>query len=226
MFKKIIKLIYPNTCGFCDKILDNEFTCDECKKIYTVNNKTCAICGRDTEEISNRCLDCLHKKTHYSKLIFVFNYKDLVRKRIIEYKFQNKKYLFRCFAENLTKKIMQLNVRFDIIVPVPIHKKRLKKRGYNQSSLIAKAVAKALKIKFIDNLLYKIKNTVPQSSLSEKERKLNVRRAYIVRDNQIIKDKIILLIDDIFTTGATVEECSKELKEAGAKDVIVATIAK
>jgi ComF family protein len=111
-------------------------------------------------------------------------------------------------------------------VPVPIHKKRLKKRGYNQSSLIAKAVAKALKVKFINNLLYKIKNTVPQSSLSEKERKLNVRRAYIVRNSQMIKDKIVLLIDDIYTTGATVEECSKELKEAGAKDVIVATIAK
>jgi ComF family protein len=226
MLNKIIKLIYPDTCGFCDKILNNEYTCEDCRLLYTINTKTCDICGKEVEEISNRCLGCLHKHVHYSKLVYAFNYKDIVRKRIIEYKFRNKKYLFRCFAENLSKKLVQLNIKFDIIIPVPIHRKRLRKRGYNQSYLIAKEVSKILNNKLVYNLLFKIKNTVPQRILNEKQRRQNVKQAYAVKDNQKIKNKVILLIDDIFTTGATVDECSKKLREAGAKDVIVATIAR
>lgn len=226
MFKKILKLIYPNTCGFCDKILENGFICDECQKLILPVGNTCDICGREIENISNRCLNCLHKKAYYSKLIYIYKYKDIIRKKIIAFKFNNKTYLCRCFAENIVRKLVKLEEKFDIIIPVPIHWKRLRKRGYNQSYLVAKEVSKKLKVNLENKVLMKKKNTAPQSSLKRKERKSNTSSAYSVQKKEKIIGKKILLIDDIFTTGATVNECSKELKYAGAKEIIVVTIAR
>ena len=147
---------------------------------------------------------------------------------IIDYKFNEKPYLYRSILEFLNKyqkKYVQFEI-YDIIIPVPISKKRNKERGYNQSLLIAREIAKNENVKLRNNVISKVKNNTTQSKLNKEERAENVKNVYKITKNKEIIDKNILLIDDIFTTGATLNECSKMLKQAGAKKVDVLTIAK
>ena len=116
--------------------------------------------------------------------------------------------------------------QYDIIIPVPLHKKRRKKRGYNQSELIAKELSKKLNIQLHRNILYKCINNPPQSSLNQEERKHNIKNAYILKNKKLINNKNILVFDDIYTTGNTVNECSKLLKSAKVNNIGVLTIAK
>ncbi|MFR2196198.1 MAG: ComF family protein [Clostridia bacterium] len=125
----------------------------------------------------------------------------------------------------MSKKYVQFEI-YDIIIPVPISKKRNKERGYNQSFLIAREIAKNEKVKLKNNVISKVKNNNTQSKLNKEERAENVKNVYKITNNKEIIDKNILLIDDIFTTGATLNECSKMLKQAGTKKVDVLTIAK
>ena len=112
----------------------------------------------------------------------------------------------------------------DMVIPVPLHIKRLRERGFNQSLLLAKAVGKSHRITVEPYTLKRIRWTEPQVNLSGKERKLNVKGAFEVQKD--VKGKRILLVDDVYTTGATVRECSKILKKSGAKDVCVLTLAR
>ena len=112
------------------------------------------------------------------------------------------------------------------MVPVPLSKRKLKRRGFNQAEEIAKELSKILRIPLISSCLVKIKETPSQTELSEKERKEKIRRAFLVKEKQGIEDKKILLVDDVYTTGATIEEAAKVLKEAGAKEVFGMVIAR
>ena len=118
--------------------------------------------------------------------------------------------------------------KYDIIVPVPISKERYKNRGYNQTSIFASRLAKYLQIEYSENTLKKVKNNKPQSLLSQGQREQNVQNAYKIIKYNIDKilNKNVLLVDDIFTTGSTLNECSKILNKFGAENIDVFTIAK
>ena len=118
--------------------------------------------------------------------------------------------------------------KYDIIIIVPVSKQRKLERGYNQSELIAKEISKIIKVPITRKILYKIKNTVPQSSLNKKQREENARDVYQVSNVTKLYSKKILLIDDIYTTGNTINECAKVLVQKGIKrtDIGVLTIAK
>ncbi len=125
------------------------------------------------------------------------------------------------------KKIVDFINNYEIILPVPIHKKRLNGRGYNQSELLAREISRKLKnIQFFNKLLIKTENNVAQSTLTKEERILNVKNIYKVQNNNLIKEKSIILLDDIYTTGNTVNECSRLLKENGAREIGIFTISK
>ena len=167
---------------------------------------------------------CKHFENHY----YIFKYDNLIRKLIIDYKFNEKPYLYRSFLEflnNYQKEYIQFKI-YDIIIPVPISKKRKRERGYNQSLLIAREISSKEKIKLGDKVISKVKNNNTQSKLNKEERAENVKNVYKITNNKEIINKNILLIDDIFTTGATLNECSRMLKQAGAKKIDVLTIAK
>jgi len=117
-------------------------------------------------------------------------------------------------------------IEFDLIIPVPLHWKKEFIRGFNQSALIGNYISRKLNKKMVQNVLVKSKNTVSQTELSAEERKENVKGSFKVKNCDIIKNKIILLIDDVYTTGATLEECKKILLKRGAKKVIILTVAK
>lgn len=124
------------------------------------------------------------------------------------------------------QKVFEIIKTYDIILPVPISKKRYNQRGYNQTELIAREISKRANIELVTNCLYKEKNNVPQSTLNKEDRIENVKNAYIIKNSKIIKDKRVIIFDDIYTTGSTVNECSKLLKQNNVKEILVMTIAK
>lgn len=124
------------------------------------------------------------------------------------------------------KKFFQILKSYDTIIPVPISKKRRKERGYNQSELIAREIAKRMQIPYQNQCLFKTKNIVEQSKLNKEERQKNIQGVYELHNSQILENKKILLVDDIYTTGSTANECSKILRQANPKKIDVFTIAK
>lgn len=207
-----LNLCYPNVCGVCEKI-NNNYICNKCNikiKQYKKSN---------IDNIDNKSFN-----TH----AYIFIYDGIIRKKIIKYKFLNAPYLYYFFANIILDdlKLIEYIKQFDIIIPVPLHKKRRKKRGYNQSELIAKELSKKLNIQLHRNILYKYINNPPQSSLNQEERKHNIKNAYILKNKKLINNKNILVFDDIYTTGNTVNECSKLLKSAKVNNIGVLTIAK
>ena len=208
----LLKLIYPDVCAFCNKI-QKESLCKKCEEKIKKYKKDIVIRS---------------KNNYFEELISIFKYEGLIREKIIQYKFQDKSYIYNTFAKIILKneKVCGLLKKYDIIIPVPIHRKRKLQRGYNQTQLIAKEIAKNIDIKLCDDVLVKSKNTIAQSKLNKNKRKQNIKNAFKVLNLEKIQGKNILLFDDIFTTCSTVNECSKILKKAGAKTVGVLTIAK
>lgn len=210
--KKIENFIFPPSCLICGKLGKNIW-CKDCKK-----------------EIYEKALFKIEsKENYYEKHLYIFLYKDKIRKLILDYKFNNKSYLYKIFSRIIIKneKIYRILKKYDIIIPVPIHKKRKAQRGYNQSQLITKEISNCIEnLKYENNILVKIKHTMPQSILTKKQRKQNVKNVYKIINKEKINNKKIILFDDIYTTGSTVKEISKILKQNGAKEILVLTIAK
>lgn len=141
----------------------------------------------------------------------------------------DKSYLYKTFVNFIIKneKFCRFLKSYDIIIPVPISLKRKKERGYNQSTLISREISKMLNIKIEENCLYKTKNIIEQSKLSKEERQKNIEGVYSLKNIKKLEDKKILLVDDIYTTGSTVNECCKTIKNnANVKEICVLTLAK
>ena len=201
----------------------------------------CGICGKlNKKSLCNKCKirvqkNAIYKIENYRKTssyfdehIYLFQYTGEIRDAILNYKFNEKSYIYRTFLEFIknNKKICAQIKKYDIIIPVPISKKRLRQRGYNQSAIIAKNMAKILNIDYKENVLVKIKNNKPQSELGQHERNSNVKGVYQLKNKSQIYQKKILIIDDIFTTGSTTNECAKLLTKNSASSVGIFTIAK
>ena len=164
----------------------------------------------------------------FSELIYAFKYEGLIRKLILDFKFNDKPYLYKTFVNFLLKneKIFENIKKYDKIIPVPISKKRYKERGYNQSELIAREIERQTKLEMLNNCLIKTKNIIEQSKLNKEDRKRNIQGVYTLKNGQLIEGKSILLIDDIYTTGSTVNECSKILLEVNPNNIGILVLAK
>lgn len=229
IFEKALEYIFLPSCGVCGK-LGEGYLCKNCEKElgkYVINFNNIHI----NKLVKNLYQEKKHKgknKRKNIKKFHIFKYEDLVRKLIIQYKFNDKAYLYKMFCEFIVKnkKSFDFINSYDIILPVPIHKKRRKQRGYNQSELIARELAKNVQIKCYTDVLVKIKNNKPQSTLSGKLRKENTKNVYKLNNFEKIENKKILIFDDIYTTGATVDACIRELKNANVSEIGVLTLAK
>lgn len=202
----ILNIFFPNVCGICNKICSDDI---------------CVKCRIKLNEIK-QCKKHIYLTKSFTTHMYIFKYEDIIRDNIIKYKFSEQNYRYKSFVKFIIKdkKIYSFLKKYDIIIPVPISKIRKRQRGYNQSELITNELGKQCKdIKVVTNVLYKIKNTLAQSSLDKEQRMYNLKNAYKVRNDEIIKDKKILLFDDIYTTGSTVEECARMLKNFGAYEV-------
>lgn len=209
---KILNFIYPPVCGICGK-LNSDFLCKKCEKVLDSE----AIYGVD------KTLD-----KYFNEHLYIFLYQGIIRRIILKYKFQEEAYLYKTFVNFLlkNKNFFEKIEKYDTIVPVPISKKRKKKRGYNQSELLAKEIAYNANLVLEKESLYKIKDIVEQSKLNKENRLKNIQGVYELVNKEKLNKKKILLIDDIYTTGSTVNECSKVLREAKPKKIGVLTLAK
>ena len=195
IINKVLDFIYPPKCIFCGK------------------ESTDYICKVHLEEVEKLYNLKVIKRKDKVELISLFKYDNLIRDLLIDYKFNEKVYYYNSFIKFIinNQKLLYYLKTYDIIIPVPIHRKRMKERGYNQADLIAKKIANILKIDYI-KLVQKNINNKPQSSLDKRLRKTNVENVYGINDkykNTIISNKKILIIDDIYTTGNTTNEIIK-----------------
>ena len=210
---KLLNLIYPPKCGICGK-LNNNFLCKKCYKILENESKFVIEKNSSTDNVYNR---------HF----YMFKYEGMIR-IILKYKFQEKSYLYKSIVYFLlkNKKMFKIIKSYDTIIPVPISRKRKKERGYNQSYLLAKEIANNTGIILKNNCIFKTKNIIEQSKLNKEERRKNIQGVYKLKNGEKLENKKILLLDDIYTTGSTVNECLKILKQARPTKMDVLTIAK
>lgn len=206
--QEMLDLLFPKKCIDCGKISE-KWICDNCFG----NIKYGKI-----EEF---------KEGEIKYLISLFAYSE-IRDKMLKFKFNNIAYIKNYFVELVIRnfRIRKMIEEFDLIIPVPMYWKKKLKRGYNQSELIAKGISKELKIPMNNNVLIKYKNTKTQSLLDLEERKNNLRECFKLKNIEGLENKNVLLVDDIYTTGITINECVKKLKASGLRNISVFVIAK
>ena len=220
----LIYAFFPKRCSFCNNVISPSVDiCNVCKKsIPYVKPPICMTCGRGKEE----CL-CKGKQIFYTCLSAPFYYENEVKKCILNFKFYSKISNAKILANEMAKtaRCNYGQKAFDIITYVPLTNESLKIRGYNQSLLLAVEVGKILKLKPPMNIISKIYDTPAQHTMNSSMRKGNLAGVFEITDPELVKDKTILLCDDIATTGATLNECAKMLVLSGAKEVCCLTAA-
>ena len=235
--KSFLELLYPEKnicqiCGIRDEEINDAYICKSCLLgLKRIQMPVCGICGKGLSHNpdSDVCEECIRQERVFEAAKSPFYYKGAVKKLIHDYKYCNKAYYYKLFGYLLATHMKENNyTNFDFIISVPLHKIKLRKRGYNQSELLAKYIENQFNICCID-ALKRVSDTQKQSSLSRHARQKNLQNAFVIKNNKIIKlieGKTVLIVDDIFTTGATVNECSRVLKLNGAGKVYALTIAR
>ncbi len=230
----ILNFIFPPRCYLCNKFLEGEDgLCFEClSKINFISKPRCEICGFPFEfSLSSKnhkllCPNCIKKAPKFDKCISAVRYDEISKKIILPFKHCDKTLYAKFMAKLMNTVGHEIISDSDIIIPVPIHLSRMLKRKYNQASLIARLIAKQNNKTFMYYNLIRVVATQSQGHLSPAQRKKNVSSAFTIRHPELLKGKNVLLIDDVYTTGATVNECAKILKFCGVKKVYVLTFAR
>ncbi|MDR1498953.1 MAG: ComF family protein [Rickettsiales bacterium] len=228
----ILDVLYPHKCPSCRKIVRSEGFCPDCwKKLKFIGNPHCVICGKPLDvniDYELLCAECQRKKYYFNRSLSVFVYNDTIAKAIFQFKFYQKTFLAGFLAKFLLAKYSEIHHTIDFIVPVPLHVKKLRRRGYNQAFLLAKELSKLTDVPCIGNFLQKQTNTKPQVAIGREKRLTNLRSAFLLGEkyNKLVVGKNILIVDDVVTTGTTVNECAKVLKNNGAQMVFVLSLAK
>lgn len=215
----LVRIIYPCRCIGCTKLLDideDPWLCTECARDFgETEGYRCESCGRLMDR-KGKCSDCSGGNIYFDKGYCVLDYKGAVRDAILRYKYKNKFRYAKYFGSVMSQyAIRNFLLGYDYVTAVPLHKTRFKERGYDQAMLIARILAKSIGSKY-KRLLIRQRATVPQNSLNKKQRQKNIKNAFKTMDNVNIKGKRILVVDDIFTTGATMNECCRMLRKSGA----------
>ena len=214
----ILDALFPNDikCIFCGRDIPSGTICEKCNQEEIYNNKNrCEFCDTPIKEGNFVCDHCKTKKQnrHFEKLTCPFIYDGYVRQALLKFKSDGAKYLAKAFALHMAQRLEVEQVEFDIIVPVPSFKSTTKKRGYNPAFVLAEELSK-LTGKPLEDVLYKNIKTKNQKFLDYSQRQENLENSMILLNKSVIKDKNILIVDDIITTGATIEACAKLLIKA------------
>lgn len=223
----ILDLLFPIYCLGCHK--EKTWLCKDCFEKIPLNSEfRCPFCEKPSF-FSKTCKKCSSK--NLDGLIIASDYQnEILKKTIFSFKYKFVKELNFCLGKLLISALenhpLVSLINSLVIVPVPLHKLRKRWRGFNQAELLAKEIEKYFKISLLNNLLIRKKYTKPQTRLKGEERKKNVRQAFTIENHHAILAKRIILVDDIATTCATLEESSKVLKKAGAKEVWGLVLAK
>lgn len=233
LLKLFLDFLLPPRCGGCGESIDQTHAlCSVCwSRLSFITKPFCETCGFPFELEGGdgvACGPCLRSPPLFTQLRSAFCYEDRSRDLILRFKHGDATYLTPLLVRWMEVAGRDLLEKADLLLPVPLHWRRLIKRGYNQAAFLAQGLAKRTNRVCFPSVLRRVRSTESQGHLTLLERRKNVSRAFYVRerDEKILLGKSVLLIDDVFTTGATVTECTKALKKAGARDVAVLTLAR
>lgn len=219
--------VFPPACPGCGQPLGykegaREQICGACaSKLIYIHEPRCLKCGKEIEkEEAQYCYDCQKQEHRFVQGTAVYAYTDVVQHSIYRFKYQNKREYAAFYAKEIRKQCGAQMKRWhpDAIVPVPLHISKYRKRGYNQSELIAEILSAILEIPMDNRLLVRSRKTIPMKELNNEERVKNLENAFICTQN-VVKYNKVILVDDIYTTGSTMDACAKALMDAGVQEV-------
>lgn len=218
-----LDILFPKFCVNCGK--EGSYLCPDCFSLIEIlDRQYCPFCEPPKVVFDGKtCVSCKRSKNLHG-LFCASSYDNFIIKKLV------RQFKYEPFLKELSSTLASLiithlslvnktNFESFALIPVPLHIKRLKFRGFNPAEEIAKELSKDLKISLLSDALVKMKQTPPQMELKKEERKENIRNVFVCKKPEIIKNQKILLVDDVFTTGSTMEECAKVLKDSGAKEV-------
>lgn len=218
--------LLKSRCIACGRI-DRQGLCPGCiNQFQNLPERSCLICKSDKVN-NNICLECKNRTPLFKSLTAIGIYNGLLKSLIYDFKYQGQKKFGIALGKLLAEKIAESTIikEIDYISSIPLHKDKLKQRKYNQAEIVSVSLAKSIK-KPYRSLLIRDRNTEAQHSLNLKQRKENLQNAFILNSGFKVKNKNILIVDDIFTSGSTVQEASEVLLKNGARDIYIAVLAR
>ncbi|RDU22073.1 ComF family protein [Anaerosacchariphilus polymeriproducens] len=196
--------------------------CKECeKKLEYIKEPRCKKCGKAIDnDIKEYCFECEMKEHDFTQGRGVFVYQEEMKQSIYRFKYRNKREYADFYVEKIAEEYREwiFSCRPQVLIPVPLYKFKKRQRGFNQAEILADKLGKVLNIPVESNLVIRCKKTIPQKELSEKERKNNMKNAFKITQSAV-KLKRVMLVDDIYTTGSTIDEVAKILKKSGVDEV-------
>jgi len=231
VLSSLLDWIYPPSCLLCEELLPpggREAVCPVCEELLVPIRQACAQCGLPSE--MPLCLRCSQRASleTYRQNFALYTYESAVREMILRFKYRGSAgygaELGRRMARGLNPRAFE---GVDLLVPVPVHPRRERQRGYNQAALLARGMAEALRIPSAPRLLARTRYTAPLSGMGQEKRLESTKSVFAVRPayRRTVAGKTVLLVDDIYTTGATLASCASALLSAGARLVKSATLA-
>jgi competence protein ComFC len=236
----LVSVFFPGGCRLCERLLTRASRlpiCEECLEAFpALPARVCAVCGSPALAASTltpadggqerTCLDCAERNYRFECARSYAAYRGVLVRAVVLLKFERIEPLAAYFGQRVASIVKRDGLTGDIIVPVPLHRTRERERGFNQAELIAREVAKQLRLPLKAILLMRTKARPDKHILSNEERWRIVRGAFATRPGSQVDNKRVLLVDDVMTTGATLDACAEALLEAGAKSVIGLTVAR
>lgn len=228
LWEIVMDLIFPRRCAVCDRtITGKDGVCRWCEpKLRFIQEPTCMKCGKHVRDDSDMyCYDCKRTVKDYERGFAVFEY-EFIKESLFKFKYSGRAEYSRFYALMTEKRLGETlkNLGIEAFVPVPIHRRRYMKRGYNQAFEYARDLSKITGIRVEKDWIARNINTVPLKKLSNRERQKNLEKAFIVKRNDVKLTKVCI-VDDIYTTGATINRIASLLKGQGVKEVYFVTIA-
>lgn len=230
---ELMRIFYPKRCPVCEGVLPDipeegsRNVCMECnKKLRYITSPRCYICGKQLyNESAEYCTDCKNKKHFFKRGVGVFGYDEKIKYSLYRFKYSNRREYAQFYGEVIASRYGYLIRRWkpDVIIPIPLYRIKYWQRGYNQAELIANELGQRLEIPVDAGLLLRNRKTKPMKELNDEERVKNLQNAFKLSEN-IVKYNKILLVDDIYTTGATIDACAQVLLEKGAQEVYYASV--
>jgi len=234
----VVSVFFPSGCRICERLLTSASRvplCEECLASFErVPDIICEVCGRPLPGLAQKdgeqllCPACQDRMYAFDRARSFAVYQDAVVRAILLLKFEQIEPLGAWFADQLAEVLRVEGERLagDVVVPVPLHRERERERGYNQATLLSKPLARKLRLPHEAALLMRTRARPDKQVLSLEERWESVRGAFATRPGIQVDNLRVLLVDDVLTTGATLDACSRALREAGAKSVIGLTVAR
>lgn len=228
---EFLNLVYPRRCPICEEVLapKDKLIHRNCRnQLIFIQEPKCMRCGKPMEQSEQEyCFDCNNHMFHYLRGFPCLKYDKRMSKSISAFKYKGK----REFADFYVSELLGLyeeqfkQLKLDVLIPIPLHSSKYKERGFNQAEIIARGISQSIQVPVDTRMLIRTRKTLPQKELNDKERLRNLEQAFELGiKNQSKGYQKVLLVDDIYTTGSTIESCAKLLVLAGVRDVYFTSI--